>query len=169
MSPTYKVVLGLGIPCTCIPITFWLPHCDSEVLLTRMHRLLAHRLHTQILVFDRIPSLLRTARHVLFPTNTFPRHKQPVPSEEQVKEIRARCARTILSTIPVTLRMVYFTVSEEEQQFEIVDGWLSTLEDAYCNKHAVFALIESLVVRLMPELAAEDVETLLQDKIGLKL
>jgi hypothetical protein len=148
-------------------------------MFTTYLRLLAYQIHTHILDPKRIPSILRTARHVLFPTNTFPRHKQPPPTDEEVKEIRAKCARTIRSVIPEFVRKVYFRTQKrnsdelsdgernELEELKMIDGWLASLEDQYCNKHAVFAIVESMIVRLMPELAEKDVEALFVEKVGI--
>jgi hypothetical protein len=129
-------------------------------------RILAHQLHTKILDPNRLVPLLRTARHIMFPTNTFPRHKQPPPTADEVVEIRVKCASTIMGTIPVAARRVYFGTAQPEEQLAIVDGWLCTLEDSYLNKHAVFRLVESLAVRVLPELAEKDVSKLFEEKMA---
>jgi hypothetical protein len=70
-----------------------------------------------------------------------------------------------VGVIPGPVKRVYFAGLGDDEKLMIVDEWLSTLEDGYCNKHAVFRLTESLVVRLLPELANADARELFEEKV----
>ena len=41
---------------------------------------------------------------------------------------------------------------------------LDLLADEYCNKHLVFSIIETVLARLLPELAERSVEDLMEDR-----
>jgi hypothetical protein len=60
---------------------------------------------------------------------------------------------------------------EAEDDGEILDeierSILDVFSDAYCNKHLVYAILELVLVRLMPELAEKGVVELLSDRITL--
>jgi hypothetical protein len=66
----------------------------------------------------------------------------------------------------VQIRRTYMATSEETEQREVVLGWLDVLSDGYCNKHLMFAILELLVVRIMPEVGEKSVEDLRSEKLG---
>lgn len=41
---------------------------------------------------------------------------------------------------------------------------LDLLADEYCNKHLVYSIIETVLARLLPELAERSVEDLMEDR-----
>ncbi len=43
---------------------------------------------------------------------------------------------------------------------------LSVLGDAYCNKHVIYAILELVVVRLLPELGEVGVRELMEGRLG---
>lgn len=50
----------------------------------------------------------------------------------------------------------------------MVERGLDVFGDRYLNKHLVFAVLECLVVRVMPELGVESVAGLLDSRIGIE-
>jgi len=46
------------------------------------------------------------------------------------------------------------------------DALLAPFADPYCNKHLLFAVLELVLVRLMPELAERGVRALLLERMG---
>jgi len=75
----------------------------------------------------------------------------PTPSERHA--IKLRCATVILDAMPPLLRTTYLADGQREAQMREIEGWLDVLGDAYLNKHLLFAVLELLVVRLLPELS----------------
>ena len=65
------------------------------------------------------------------------------------------------------MRRVYLGSYIEYEQIRVIDAWLSTLEDAYLNKHVMFKLLESLIVKILSELAERDVESLFEEKVSI--
>ncbi|KAB5570088.1 PXA domain-containing protein [Coniochaeta sp. 2T2.1] len=55
---------------------------------------------------------------------------------------------------------------EERILSEIETGVLDVFGDAYCNKHLMYAIVELVLVRLMPELAEKGVIDLLEDRLA---
>jgi hypothetical protein len=49
---------------------------------------------------------------------------------------------------------------------EIERGILDVFGDAYCNKHVVYAIVELILVRLLPELAEKGVLELWAERIS---
>ncbi len=43
---------------------------------------------------------------------------------------------------------------------------LNVFDDSYCNKHLLYGVVELIVVRLMPELAEEGIEALLESRLS---
>ena len=70
----------------------------------------------------------------------------------------------ILALVPPVVQKIYY--GDEANARRTVEEMLDVFGDAYCNKHLVFGIIELLVVRLMPEMAAKHAGELLGEKIG---
>ena len=127
-------------------------------------RLLSHAIQTHVLDPALLPTLLRTARAALFPNNTIaPPRTIPSPSEQLL--IRHRCAETILSLIPAKIQEVYFGPGVERRVREVEDV-LDAFGDSYCNKHLLYGIVELIIVRLIPELAENGIEELLEVRLS---
>ena len=50
---------------------------------------------------------------------------------------------------------------------EIEQSILDVFSDAYCNKHLVYAALELILVRLLPELAEKGALELLAERVSL--
>jgi hypothetical protein len=55
---------------------------------------------------------------------------------------------------------------DEEEMIDEVEGLLTVLDDAYCNKHLLYGILELVLVRLMPELREKGVEELWEERLG---
>jgi hypothetical protein len=110
--------------------------------------------------------LLRTVRRVLFPSNTFPRHPKTPPTAAETLALRRRAAEAVLACLPPAVANVYLGTGDGVEQRAQLELWLDLLGDPYCNKHLVFAVLELLVVRLVPELSERAVAELLAERIG---
>ncbi|TKX27241.1 PXA domain-containing protein 1 [Elsinoe australis] len=124
----------------------------------RVDRLLSHQIATHVLDPSRLPALLRTVRVNLFPNNAMGQGKPPPSNAEEVAAIKRKCAEEIRGLIPAAVRGVYFGkaregVKQEEWEVERVEeDVLGLLEDGYCNKHFLFAVVEVVLCRVFPEL-----------------
>jgi len=70
--------------------------------------------------------------------------------------------------MPPLLRRTYLADARREAQMREIEGWLDVLGDAYLNKHVLFAMLELLVVRVMPELAERGPGELLVERAGVQ-
>lgn len=111
-----------------------------------------------------LPLVLRIGRAALFPNNALgpPRI---IPSADEQLLIRRRCAGTILSLIPVKVQDVYFG-SGIERRVKEVEERLNVFDDAYCNKHFLYGLVELIIIRLMPEMTEKGVAELLEERLN---
>lgn len=57
---------------------------------------------------------------------------------------------------------------DDEILDEIGRGILDVFGDAYCNKHLVYAMVELILVRLLPELAEKGVLELWAERISVE-
>jgi len=136
----------------------------ADILLTSLSRILSHALQTHVLDPTLLPLLLRTVRSALFPNNTLaPPRLIPSPSEQLL--IRRRCAETLLALIPTGVQDVYFGPGIERRVKEVEDV-LNVFDDAYCNRHLLYGVVELILVRLLPELAEKGVQELLDERLG---
>ena len=143
----------------------------SRILLGVVHwlifarsRLLSNAIQTHVLDPALLPTLLRTARAALFPSNTLA-PPRIVPSAAEQLIIRQRCAETVLSLIPAKIQDIYFGPGIERRVRE-VEEVLNTFGDSYCNKHFLYGVVELIIVRLIPELAEKGVEELLEERLS---
>jgi hypothetical protein len=109
--------------------------------------------------------LLRTLRATLFPSNGLGPARQP-PSEGEAKEIKRRCAATLLGLLPTKVACAFFANKNQVDHLRQVEALLDCLDDIYLNKHLVFAIVELIVVRLVPELGNGGVQALLEERLG---
>jgi hypothetical protein len=109
-----------------------------------------------------------------------------VPSAEEQRAIRRRCAESLLVLVPRRVKDVFFGpvgsvelgselghVPDRGQGKEEHDGNVRQVEemldvfgDAYCNRHLLYGLVELLVVKLIPEMEEKGVGELLGERLG---
>jgi hypothetical protein len=143
-------------------------------------RILSHHIKTRFLDPSplRISEALRAARQAIFPNNG-PAPPRVVPDGDEVLEIRNRAARAIVAVVPERAWGLYLGSkgpsdrggSQEKQEKEKywvaeVEAWLDVVGDPYLNRHLMIRLVELLVVRVIPEMAEDGVDTLLSDRVG---
>lgn len=112
-----------------------------------------------------LPIVLRTMRATLFPNNTLAPPRPP-PSDEEAKAIKRRCADTLLGLFPVVLAPAFFATANRVEQLRQVEELLDCLDDAYLNKHLVFAIVELIMLRLVSELGERGVQELMDERLG---
>lgn len=128
-------------------------------------RYLSNFIHTRILNPALLPVVLRTARATLFPNNALGPPRD-IPSQEETKEIKRRCAASLLGLLPPKVAVAFFANDNRVAQHQQVEIILECLEDTYLNKHLIFQILELIVLRLAPEMAEQSVQDLLEERIG---
>lgn len=112
-----------------------------------------------------LPILLRTIRATLFPNNTLGPPRTP-PTVEEAKNIKLRCAATLLGLLPSPVAAAFFASESRLVQLRQVEILLDCLDDTYLNKHLVFQIVELTIVRLVPELGERGVQELMEERLG---
>lgn len=72
--------------------------------------------------------------------------------------------------VPLPIRKVYFGKGEKEdddrrRQISEVEEILDVFGDSYLNAHILYAVVDLLVVRLMPEMAEKGVQELRAERL----
>ena len=128
-------------------------------------RFLSHTVQLHVLNPAFLPMFLRTLRATLFPQNGLAPGRQP-PSDEEAKVIKQRCAATLLGLLPTTVASTFFASEDPAEHLRQVEELLDCFGDAYLNKHFIFAIVELLIIRLIPELGERGVQALLDERMG---
>ena len=103
---------------------------------------------------SHLPALLLALRSTLFPGNHLLHQTRASPPSKAEKEaIRQQCAVSLLSLLPASVSTVYLGTTDAQAKTEAVETILDVLGDAYCLKHFLWATVELVLVRIMPELA----------------
>lgn len=110
-----------------------------------------------------LPAVLRTLRATLFPNNGLGPPRQP-PSDDEIVVIKHRCALAILGLVPPQLGTVFFAAADQDRQLAEVEDILDCLQDSYLNKHLIFQIVELIILRLVPELGAQGVRDLMEER-----
>lgn len=131
-----------------------------------------------------LPPLLRAARGALFPNNAPHAAPRAVPSPEGQRAIRRRCAESLLELLSSRVKDVVFGPAPPElppgmgqqhpdgggeggdERVRQLEELLDVFGDAYCNRHLMYAVVELLVVRLIPEMGEKGVRDLLAERLG---
>ena len=125
-----------------------------------------HSVHTQFQPSQLLPTLLRTLRETLFPNSSLPPPAAPAPSASEVSNIKRTCALSLLSLLPRAVWKRFFDAEDVEDWVGEVEGELDAWGDAYLNKHLGYAVLELVVVRVLPELGERRVHELLKERLG---
>lgn len=128
-------------------------------------RYLSQTMQTRVLNPVVLPTVLRTLRATLFPNNTLAPPRRP-PSDEEAKLIKHRCAATLLGLFPARVATAFFASANQNEQLWQTEELLDCLDDAYLNKHLIFAIVELIVLRLVPELGERGVQELMDERLG---
>ena len=135
-------------------------------LLLFLHRYLHYLVITQFDPSTLLPKALALVRKNLFPHATLPPPAPPPPSEHEVIAIKRACAVSLLELVPTVVWRKFFGSQERELWIQEVEGELDVWGDAYLNRHLAYAVLELIVVRILPELAEKPVEGLMRERIG---
>lgn len=109
-----------------------------------------------------VANIIRIARETLFP-NAGPMGPGRVyPDPDEQAAIRARAHKALLGCMSETAK---FMVLGDEPK-ESIDEILDLFADKTVNKHLVYALLEHIIARLVPELTEVTPQELLDIKLG---
>ncbi|CAK7236829.1 hypothetical protein SBRCBS47491_009770 [Sporothrix bragantina] len=127
-----------------------------------LDRLFSHYIHKFALEPALLPNLLRSIRGAIFPGNKFgasPPTLVAPANDEELAALKRRTAET-----------VYAVWSDKKPSeavvAEIEGGLLDVFDDAYCNKHLLYGILEAIFVRLVPELADNGVLGLWEERLS---
>lgn len=127
-------------------------------------RFLSHTIHKRILDPTFLPAILRTIRATLFPNNA-PGPSRQSPSDDEAREIKHRCAASVLNLVPPNVAATYFATQDRNTQLAHIEEVLGCLDDSYLNKHLIFQIVELFVLRLVPELGEQGVRELMEERL----
>ncbi|PFH54905.1 hypothetical protein XA68_12147 [Ophiocordyceps unilateralis] len=104
----------------------------------------------------------------MFPNNApGPSSLSPPTSEAELRALRRRAASALWSLVPsAAAGRVYLAARSDADAIDQVDESLLVLGDVYCNKHLLYATLELLFVRLMPELSEKGVAELWEERLA---
>ncbi|KAF4587809.1 PXA domain-containing protein [Ophiocordyceps camponoti-floridani] len=130
-----------------------------------LDRLLSRTLTSKL---PPLPTTLRTLRSTSSPNPPAgPSTPRPPSTEAEFLALRRRAALSLWRMLPwPAAGRLYFSAGDEAEALEQVDGLLAVWGDEYCNRHLVYALVELLVVRVLPELAERGVSDLWRERLG---
>jgi len=134
-------------------------------ILANPHRLLHTHLTLRILDPSLLAPALRTARAALFPHNA-PGPPRVAPDADAIRAIRRRCAEGVLGLVPGAVAGVYFGGAEGEGRVAQVEEVLEVFGDAYMNRHLLYAVVDLVVARLLPEMRGRGVSELRAERLG---
>lgn len=101
----------------------------------------------------------------MFPNNSMGPPAPPPPSAEERWAIKRRAAGSIRALIPAYGAHKYFATDDEQAIInDVVENILEPLDDVYLNKHLVYAIVELILVRLIPELEEQPISDLLAER-----
>lgn len=132
------------------------------------NRLLSNNLHTLLTpnppASPLLADVLRRVRTALFPNLALAQPPRPVPSVDEQDAIKARCRGVMGAVVPGPVRSRLFGNAGDGE--DGINKLLELLGDSYCNKHLMYAIVERVLVRLMPELGVEAPGDLMRARVG---
>ncbi|KIY00167.1 uncharacterized protein Z520_03852 [Fonsecaea multimorphosa CBS 102226] len=137
-----------------------------------LDKFLYHTISTRLFSPALIPPLLLQIRVLIFPNNSLGPPPPPPPSVEEARKIRSKAASDILSLIPKPVGRTFFAVrnaenvEDEEMQMriEVEERLLGWTDDAEMNKYLVYAILEHVLVKLVPEMKDKTPSELLAER-----
>lgn len=80
---------------------------------------------------------------------------------------RHECAISLLSLLPPAACRTFFGSGDPDLWASAVEGeMLDVFGDEYLNRHLAYAILELVVVRVLPELAEKGVKELMRERMG---
>ncbi|KIW79049.1 hypothetical protein Z517_08889 [Fonsecaea pedrosoi CBS 271.37] len=137
-----------------------------------LDKFLYHTISTRLFSPALIPPLLLQIRTLIFPNNTLGPPPPPPPSVEEARKIRSKAATDILSLIPKPVGKTFFAVQnvgtaedeEMEMRIEVEERLLGWVDDAEMNKYLIYAILEHVLLKLVPEMIDKTPSELLAER-----
>ncbi|KIW25089.1 uncharacterized protein PV07_10759 [Cladophialophora immunda] len=137
-----------------------------------LDKFLYHTISTRLFSPALISPLLLQIRVLIFPNNTLGPPPPPPPSVEEAQKIRSKAASDILSLIPKPVGKTFFAIQntenaedeEMEMRIEVEERLLGWTEDAEMNKYLIYAILEHVLLRLVPEMKDKTPSELLAER-----
>lgn len=108
---------------------------------------------------------LRNLRAALFPNNAMGPPAPPPPLDEEQRQIKHVAAQSLSSLIPGFVAHRFYTTDDDEEVTNQIEAdVLDVLDDQYLNKHLVYAILELILIRLIPELEEQPISELLAER-----
>ncbi|CAK7563331.1 MAG: hypothetical protein SEPTF4163_001198 [Sporothrix epigloea] len=128
-----------------------------------LDRLLSHYIRKYALDAALLPILLRSIRGAIFPGNKFgttPPTLVAPANDTELSALKRSTAETVYAVWNDKKK------PSEAMIAEIEGGLLDVFDDAYCNKHLLYSILEAVLVRLVPELAENGVLGLWEERLS---
>ena len=154
----YCIDLGLSIVGQCQRSSYLCKICTMLVGLLprnsyvdRLGRYVSAQLYESVFHEELVLVALDTLRDIVWPNGVLmgPRTE---PSAEEQAEIQRETESILVDTVSQPLRSLIFGASRTTQ-LDTAHDLLDNFEDAKCNKHLVFQLLDLITVKILPELA----------------
>ena len=154
----YCVDLGLIIVGQCQRSSYLCKICTflcglvpRSSYVDRLGIYLSAQLYESVFHEELVLVALDTLRDIVWPKGVLmgPRTE---PSAEEQAEIQRETERILVDTVPQPLRSLIFGASRK-LQLDTAHDLLDTFDNAKCNKHLVFQLLDLITVKILPELA----------------
>jgi hypothetical protein len=136
-----------------------------------VHRFLYYTISTRLFSSALVAPLLVQIRVLIFPNNSLGPPPPPAPTLEEARRIRSKAASDILKLIPRPVARSFFAIQgrddEEEREVigkEIEERLLGWTEDAELNKYLIYAVLEHIILRIVPELKDKTASELLAER-----
>ena len=89
----------------------------------------------------------------------------PPPLVEERWAIKRKAAESIRGLMPAFVAQKYYATNDNETIVdEVVEDILDPLDDTYLNKHLMYAILELILVKLIPELGEQPISELLAER-----
>ncbi|KAJ9608418.1 hypothetical protein H2200_007406 [Cladophialophora chaetospira] len=137
-----------------------------------LDKFLYYTISTRLFSAALIPPLLLQIRVLIFPNNSLGPPPPPPPSPEQARQVRSKASLDILSLIPKPVARTLFAVDraldaedvEKSMQSEVEERLLGWTDDPELNKYLIYAILEYIVLKLVPELKDKTPSELLAER-----
>ncbi|KIX02004.1 uncharacterized protein Z518_07943 [Rhinocladiella mackenziei CBS 650.93] len=136
-----------------------------------LDKFLYHTISTRLFSPSLLPPLLLQIRALIFPNNALGPAPPAPPTPEEALLIRSKAASDILSLIPKSVARIFFAISgdndaqaNEEIISEIEEAMLGWTDDAELNRYLIYAILEHVLLKLVPEIKDETTSELLAER-----
>ncbi|WWC73603.1 uncharacterized protein I206_107575 [Kwoniella pini CBS 10737] len=112
-------------------------------------------------------NLINFLENILFPINNnqFPLPSQPIPTENEIIELKLKLIKRLNEIIPSFIKNLIFNNNNNKADKDI-ENLLNLLENRSCNSHLIALILNCLIATLIPDLViSSDFDYFNQDEI----